>query len=106
QSRYHYRGPQTENRQEIMIATKLRMKLTVEAKKESGEISAVYFLIRAGKSATVREFAGGNVFADYDSNGRLLGIELIGPCDIDLLKRIARKEPQPIRKFVQQSIPR
>jgi len=81
------------------------MKLTVEAK-ASGEISAVYFLIRAGKSATVREFAGGNVFADYDSRGRLLGIELIGPCEIDVLKRIARKEPQPNRRFFQQSVPR
>ncbi len=82
------------------------MKLTVEANKESGKTSAVYFLIRAGKSATVREFAGGNVFADYDSNGRLLGIELIGPCEINVLRRIARKEPQPIWKFVQQSVPR
>jgi len=88
-----------------MATRELRMKLTVEANKESGKTSAVYFLIRAGKSARVREFAGGNVFADYDRNGRLLGIELIGPCEINILERIARKEPQPVRRFVQQ-IPR
>src|SRR5262249_39385446 len=71
-----------------------------------GSVSAAYFSIRPGKSAHVREFADGNAFADYDHDGRLLGIELLGPCQIAVLDRIARKEPAQVKKFVRQSMPR
>ena len=71
-----------------------------------GTLSAVYFYIRSGKSVRTIEHADGNVFADYDRRGRLLGIELLGPCDIKLLSKIAREEPLPVRTFLRNAIPR
>jgi uncharacterized protein YuzE len=72
--------------------------------KETGQLLAVYLKVREGKSAKIKEFAHGNVFADYDSRGNLLGIELLGPCEIRTLDQITRKEPV-IRRFVREAIP-
>ena len=43
-------------------------------------------------------------FADCDARGNLLGVELLGPCEIRVLDQIARKEPI-IRRFVRENIP-
>jgi uncharacterized protein YuzE len=84
----------------------LRFKLTVEFDRDTGGVTAAYLLIRDGKSAKTREFADGNVLADYDSSGCLLGIELLAPCEPATIGKIARKEPKLVRNFLLQSIPR
>jgi uncharacterized protein YuzE len=80
--------------------------VSIQVNKETGDVSAVYFRIRQGRAARVRELAEGNAFANYDSQGRLIGIELLGPCEVTVLDRIARREPQPVKNFLRKTIPR
>lgn len=79
--------------------------INVETDNRTGEVLAVYFLIRKGKSAEVREFCDGKAFADYDSKGTLLGIELLAPCKLRLLDKIEGTEPE-VRRFVKRAAPR
>ena len=62
--------------------------------------------IRKGRATHVREFAEGNAFVNYDSHGRLLGIELLGPCQVTVLDQLARKESPTVKNFLRKSIPR
>ena len=78
-------------------------RINVETNDLTGEVLAVYFQVRKGKSATVKEYAQGNVFADYDRRGRLLGIEVLAPCEARVLDRIARHAPE--KRFVRSSVP-
>ena len=80
--------------------------LDVQINKETGGVSAVYFRIRKGRAAQVREFAEGNAFVNCDSQGRLLGIELLGPCQVTVLDQLARKESPTVKNFLRKSIPR
>jgi hypothetical protein len=79
--------------------------LTVTNDKQTGEILAVYLRIRKGKVAKVRELEDGAVFANYGKKGELLGIEMLAPCRLSVLDRIARDEPA-TRKFVRGNVPR
>jgi uncharacterized protein YuzE len=79
--------------------------VTVEVENATGEVLAVYFRVRKGKSALTKEYARGNVFVDYDSAGQLLGIEMLGPCRISILDKITSNEPE-ARRFVKRAIPR
>ncbi len=78
--------------------------ISVETNNRTGEVMAVYFQIRAGTSHEVKEHEEGNVFADYDRRGRLLGIEMLGPCRGRVLDRIAGEAP--VKRFVKKGIPR
>ena len=46
----------------------------VTVDRETGD---VYVLIREGTVTKIREFADGMVFAHYNKNGKLLGIEVL-----------------------------
>ena len=77
---------------------------------EFGETEAVLFIVREGKPSKTIEVKEGVVYADYDSKGRLLAVELLAPCTVNLLDRIARKEPEKtrrsVRKFLKDNVPR
>ena len=45
-------------------------------------------------------------YADYDSRGSLLGVELLGPCPVAVLDGIAANEPEPVRQFLRGGAPR
>ncbi len=77
--------------------------INVETESDTGEVLAVYFRLREGKSATVREYADGNLFADYDKRGRLLGIEMLAPCEAKVLDKIAAHAPA--KRFVRNTVP-
>lgn len=69
-------------------------------------IVAAYLRIRPGKSAETREFDGGNVFADYDDNGALLGIEMLGPCKVEVLvDKVAKWESEDVREYLRRELP-
>jgi hypothetical protein len=53
----------------------------------------------------VRKFANGNAYANYAMGGQLLGIELLGPCEITVLDKIAGRDRK-VKEFVKRSIPR
>lgn len=81
-------------------------KVSVATEKQSGRILAVYFQVRKGKAAEVREFANGAAFANYNRKGELLGIEMLGPCKLAVLDKIAASEPENTRKFFRDAVPR
>ena len=85
-------------------------KFMSEIDKRTGEILAVYFQIRRGKAVDVREIVDGTAYANYDSKGRLLGVELLGPCEVTALMQLTKKEPEKyknrIKSFLKDSMPR
>jgi hypothetical protein len=80
-------------------------RVNIETDDETGEVLAVYFQIRAGKSAEVREFSDGKAFADYDRSGCLLGIEVLAPCRLSVLDKIEGNDAT-AQRFVKRSAPR
>lgn len=71
----------------------------------TGNVISVYFQMREGKAATVREFEKGNVFVNYDKDGNLLGIEMLAPAKISVLDKITRGHPE-MKRFVRRTVPR
>jgi hypothetical protein len=79
--------------------------VTFETNIETGKLLAVYFRIRNGKVAETREYADGNAFADFGEGGELLGVELIGPCNLRILQRLAPKDPK-VKAFFRNKLPK
>jgi uncharacterized protein YuzE len=80
--------------------------LSVETDDDTGEVLAAYLRVREGEVADTVELADGRANADYDSEGNLLGVELLAPCDITVLDSIAKEEDEPVRRFFRSSPPR
>ena len=89
---------------------KLKFQVSVETDEATGDVLAVYFQFRSGNVADTREFANGKVFADYSKQGELLGVEMLAPCKVSIMDRIAREETTAVRRqakqFLRQSGPR
>lgn len=47
----------------------------------SGELMGAYFRIREGVVKKTRSISSGLMIADYDDGGKLLGVEMLGPCE-------------------------
>jgi hypothetical protein len=73
---------------------------------DSGRTVATYLRVREGEVAETRELKEGLAYADYDGEGVLLGVELLGPCEVEVLDRIADQEPEPVQRFLKGSVPR
>jgi len=82
----------------------LNFQVKIEVEHNTGKMLAVYFRIRKGRAAKTKEFADGAAFADYSVTGELLGIEILGPCEITVVDKIAPREPR-VRDFVRKSMP-
>jgi hypothetical protein len=80
-------------------------RVLISTDKKTGRQMAVYFQVRRGKAAKVREFENGNAFANYDEQGELLGNEMLGPCHIKAVDRIAKQDPD-VKRFVRANAPR
>ena len=72
----------------------------------TGRVVAVYLRVREGEVAETKEVEEGVVYADYDSQGFLLGVELLGSCDVAVLESIAENEAGPVKRFLQGGAPR
>jgi uncharacterized protein YuzE len=79
-------------------------RVSVETDLRSGRIMAVYLRIRKGKAAKSVEYCDGAAFANYDRRGDLIGIELLAPCRLSVLNKIA-VQPQ-VWQFIGNAIPR
>lgn len=77
---------------------------------DTGLPLSMYFQIRDGKVDNVLEHCEGNAFANYDKHGKLLGIELLAPCEVKALDKIVVEEPtigrNRIKKFFRTAGPR
>lgn len=81
-----------------------RIKLDVTFDEKTGDVLAAYFLVREGKSARTRTLNSGLMMADYDSDGRLLGVEMLGPCKAKVLSKIRIEKT--VREQIQRAAPR
>ena len=87
-----------------MSQAKFSFQVSVETHNQTGDVVAVYFQIRKGKAKTTKEYASGDVFADYDKHGDLLGIEMLAPCRVGVLDKIAAGTSE--KRFVRRAVPR
>jgi hypothetical protein len=72
----------------------------------TGGVVAVYLRVRAGEVAQTKDVKEGLAYADYDAQGVLLGVELLGPCPIDVLDAVAAGESEPVKRFLRGGAPR
>lgn len=79
--------------------------VAVTTDKKTGELLAVYFQVRRGHAAKVREYENGNAFANFNEDGELLGIEMIGPCSVQVMDKIAKKD-RDVKRFIRSNAPR
>ena len=83
---------------------KPKFRLEVSYNDTTGDPVAAYLRVREGKVAETREVSEGIAFADYDADGCLLGIELLGPCPLEVLDRVSENEPEPVRNFLRRGV--
>lgn len=81
-------------------------KLEASFDDKTGQVVAVYLRIRQGTVARTKEVKDGYAYADYDAEGMLLGIELLGPCEVALLDSVTESEPEPVKRFLRGGTPR
>ena len=87
-----------------MSTPKFRLDASVDD--QTGRLVAVYLRVREGEVAKTKEVQPGVAYADYDSHGTLLGIELLGPCQVAVLDTIAQGEPESVKRFLRGGAPR
>ena len=80
--------------------------LSVSTDQNTGKLLAVYLQVRDGNAHETTEIAEGRAYADYDSEGQLIGVELLAPCRVQVLDSIAQKESDEVREFLHSSPPR
>jgi hypothetical protein len=91
---------------EDWIVTKPIFRVETSVDDATGRVVAVYLRVREGEVAETKEVEEGVVYADYDSQGHLLGVELLGPCEVTVLDGIAENEAEPVKRFLQSGTPR
>ena len=84
------------------INLKTHFQISVDTDDETGQVLAVYLRVRAGRVRETREFAGGKAYADYDVHGHLIGIEILEPCRVSIVDKIAEDEPKELRKLAKK----
>ena len=80
--------------------------VSLSVDENTGGIRAAYLRVREGEVADTREVAEGSAFADYDAEGVLLGVELLAPCNVEVIDLLAASEPEAIRRFLKGGPPR
>jgi uncharacterized protein YuzE len=81
-----------------------KFRLEVSYNETTGEPVAAYLRVREGKVVETKEISEGIAFADYAADGLLLGVELLAPCQVEVLDRLSEKEPEPVRRFLRRGV--
>ena len=89
-----------------MKGDRIAFKVDVDVDDTTGKARAVYFHIRTGSVDQTREVKSGVAFADYSHDGLLIGVELLAPCQVDILDQVTKDEPQNVRQFLKSNAPR
>jgi uncharacterized protein YuzE len=72
----------------------------------NGRAAVAYLRVRNGQWAETRQLVDGSVNAKYDRDGKLLGVELYGRCELQALAGLAAEEPEEVRRFLLGAVPR
>jgi uncharacterized protein YuzE len=78
--------------------------VSLSIEERTGRMLAANFRVRKGKATDTEEVVEGRVFADYDADGSLLGVEFLAPCSATVLDSIALAEDD--KRFIQRTAPR
>jgi hypothetical protein len=81
-----------------------KFRLEVSYSETTGEPVAAYLRVRDGQVSQTKEISEGVAFADYAADGFLLGIELLAPCNIEVLDRVSEKEPESVQRFLRRGV--
>ena len=74
--------------------------------RDDGTLEAVYIRCSEGKVHHTDEIKEDVVLADYDSQGNLLGIEILAPVKLRVLSKLIDEDHRrPFRKFIRKSAP-
>jgi uncharacterized protein YuzE len=84
----------------------IAFRLDVSVCDRTGKVRAAYLQVREGEATETREVVEGRAFADYNSDGMLIGIEFLAPCKVDVVDKITIDEPEPVREFFRSTSPR
>jgi uncharacterized protein YuzE len=79
-------------------------RLEVSYNDTTGEPVAAYLRIREGKVTETKEISEGVAFAYYGADGDLLGIELLAPCQMDVLDRVSEQEPESVQRCLRSGV--
>ena len=79
--------------------------MDIDLDDRTGFPRAVYMHVREGLVHTTKEVEPGQAFADYDTEGLLIGIEMIAPCEVKVLDRITIKETSIVKAFIRNTTP-
>ena len=72
-----------------------------------GEVEAAYLRLAPGKVARTRELDPDVLLADFDSRGRMIGIEVLAPVRLSELTRlVAESRRTVLRRVLRQTVPR
>lgn len=90
-----------------MVAPKpIGFELSISAR-DDGTLEALYIRLSTNKIARTDEVPGkAEIFADYDSSGELVGLEILSPVKLSkLTSLVAQPRRQPFRRFVRNAAP-
>lgn len=74
--------------------------------RNDGTLEAAYITVRDGKAARTKEIVEDIALADYDSRGRLIGIEILAPVKLSkLTPLVEEKRRKPFRAFLRAQAP-
>ena len=80
--------------------TKQAFALEVSVDDKTGGMVARVLACPGGSSGRDHGSAEGIAYAYYDDGGLLLGLELLGPCQVAVFDRLGQSEPDPIKRFL------
>jgi uncharacterized protein YuzE len=85
---------------------KITLGLELSVDEQTGKPRAAYLQVRTGDATETKEIAPGKAYADYDAEGRLLGIEFLAPCAVAIVDQITLNQPENVREFLRSVPPR
>jgi uncharacterized protein YuzE len=85
---------------------KVTLGLELSINEQTGKPRAAYLQVRTGDAAETREIAPDKAYADYDSEGRLLGVEFLAPCAVTVVDQFTVDQPANVREFLRSVQPR
>lgn len=74
--------------------------------RDDGTLEAAYLRFKRAKVARTVEIVEALLLADYDSKGRLIGIEILGPVKMSDVMGLVEESTRPgLRRFMRRAVP-
>lgn len=88
-----------------MKAQDITFNLSISGRAD-GRIDAVYLTVANRKVARTQEVVADHLLVDYDRNGRVVGVEILGPVRLrDVTGLVDQRSRGTLRRFLARSVP-